>query len=63
MKDFRDAYIWSEDDEKAAEEEYKKAAAVCKKKGHAWQTDSDPEYGSEEMYCDRCGLVHTAYHG
>jgi hypothetical protein len=36
------------------------APATCRVIGHDYECSADPENGSEEVWCNRCGYYHHA---
>ena len=37
--------------------EWLKAVMICESKGHLWSETADPENGTSELTCRRCGAV------
>lgn len=41
----------------AAAREWLRAAMICELKGHLWTEEADPENGTSELTCRRCGAA------
>ena len=46
-----------QDEATAFAREWLKAVMICESKGHLWSETADPENGTSELICRRCGAI------